>query len=94
NLLDEYYDQLIWRFDPRDLTKGMPKIVGLYRPPGVVELDVIIDKPRWGLLAYYFFHELGHYKDYLAKVELTEESADTFAKQMMGRVKNILPGRR
>lgn len=91
SLLDEYYDQLIWTFDPRDLTRGMPRIVGRYKPPGIIELDTTIDKPRWGLLAFYFFHELGHHKDYSAKVKLTEETADTFAKEMMKRVKNILP---
>lgn len=93
SLLEKEWDALIWTFDPRDLTKRM-EVIGRYRPPGIIELDVTIDKPRWGLLAFYFFHELGHYKDYSAKVELTEESADIFAKQMMKRVKNILPGRR
>lgn len=91
SLLEKEQAAIIWTFDPRDLTKGMPRIIGRYKPPSIIELDFTVDRPRWGLLAYYFFHELGHHKDYLVKVKPTEESAETFAKAMMKRVKNILP---
>lgn len=90
SLLEKEWDALLRTFDPRDLTKGMP-VIGHYKPPSLIELDVIIDKPRWGLLAFYFFHELGHHKDYLQGIEITEKSADAFATQMVRKIKGVLP---
>lgn len=79
SLLEAEINALIWHFDPRDLTKGLPKIIGKFKPPSLIHLDIALDRPRWAKLALYFFHECGHYQDYLMGKEMTEASAESYA---------------